>query len=137
MYWLTQTLVPIAVTVVLPTLIVWIVFHSRNNRDNKNAEIAIKAIENNTDIDADKLVEALRNREKSRDELLRLRLLRGCIFAFIGIAAGALALIGSCYEDYDSDIIFGWLVVSFFTLAIGAAYLLVYFVSRKQTEEKK
>ena len=50
MFWIVQTIVPIAVAVVLPVLIIWIVFRAASNKDNKNAEIIIKAIENNSGI---------------------------------------------------------------------------------------
>lgn len=65
MFWLVQLLVPICVCVVLPVIIVWIIFRSVTNKDNKNAEIIIKAIESNSAIDADKLVEALSKKQKN------------------------------------------------------------------------
>lgn len=40
-------LIPIGTAVVLPIMVVWIVYRTKMNRDNKNAEIIIKAIENN------------------------------------------------------------------------------------------
>ena len=91
MFDIVQALVPIAVAVVLPVLIVWIVFRAASNKDNKNAEIIIKAIENNSTVDTDKLVNALSKHGKTPQQLLHLRLLRGCIFTFIGIAMAILA----------------------------------------------
>lgn len=63
------------------------------NKDNRNAEIIIKAIENNSSIDADKLAEALGKRQRTPLQVLQLRLLRGCIFTFAGIGAGIIAAI--------------------------------------------
>lgn len=77
MFDIVQALVPIAVAVVLPVLIVWIVFRAASNKDNKNAEIIIKAIENNSTVDTDKLVNALSKHGKTPQQLLHLRLLRG------------------------------------------------------------
>ncbi len=70
MFWLVQLLVPICVCVVLPVIIVWIIFRSVTNKDNKNAEIIIKAIESNSAIDADKLVEALSKKQKTPRQIL-------------------------------------------------------------------
>ena len=82
---LVPILVPLGVCVALPVLIVWIVFRTIKNNDDKRAEVLIKAIEANNGIDADKLAEALTKPRKSPRQLLTLRLLRGCIFTFIGI----------------------------------------------------
>lgn len=124
-------LIPIAICVVLPVLIVWIFYRHATNKDNKNAEIIIKAIENNSSIDADSLVEALGKKQKTPREVLQLRLLRGCIFTFIGIAAGIYSVIAAsttAYFDINEQPSF---IVAGLGLAIGIAYLVVYFITRK------
>lgn len=128
MFWLTQMLVPLGVCVVLPVLVVWIYYRSLTNRDNKNAEIIIKAIESNSTIDADKLVAALGKREKTPAQVLQVRLLRGCIFTLLGIAAAVIAVFVYRAEDFFA---FSILTTSGFCLAVGLAYLIVYFVTRK------
>ena len=136
MFWIVQTIVPIAVAVVLPVLIIWIVFRAASNKGNKNAEIIIKAIENNSGIDADKIIAALGKSEKSPLQLLQLRLLRGCIFSLLGIATAIFAAVIN--SNYSGDDIFYFsLLASGVFLAIGLAYLIVYFVSRKSVKEEK
>ena len=93
---MTATLVPIFVCVVLPVAIVAIVFAASMNNDNKRAKVLIKAIESNCGIDADKLAEALQKPKKTAREILNLRLLRGCIFSFIGIALCIVGIIPFC-----------------------------------------
>lgn len=127
MFWLTQMLVPLGVCVVLPVLVVWIYYRSVTNRDNKNAEIIIKAIESNSTIDADKLVAALGKQEKTPAEVLQVRLLRGCMFTLLGIAAAVIAALVYRAEDFFAFSI----LTSGFCLAVGLAYLIVYFVTRK------
>lgn len=127
MFWLTQMLVPLGVCVALPVLVVWIYYRSVTNRDNKNAEIIIKAIESNSAIDADKLVAALGKQEKTPAEVLQVRLLRGCIFTLLGIAAAVIAALVYRAEDFFAFSI----LTSGFCLAVGLAYLIVYFVTRK------
>lgn len=128
---LVEIIVPIGICVVLPVLIVWIMYRHATNKDNKNAEIIIKAIENNSAIDADTLVEALGKKQKTPLEVLQLRLLRGCIFTFIGIAAGIYSAIDAsttAYFDINDQPSF---IVAGLGLAIGIAYLVVYFITRK------
>lgn len=132
---LVAIIVPIGICVVLPVLIVWIMYRHATNKDNKNAEIIIKAIENNSSIDADSLVEALGKKQKTPREVLQLRLLRGCIFTFIGIAAGiysAIAANTEAYFDINEQPSF---IVAGLGLAIGIAYLVVYFITRKNIED--
>ncbi|MGM9844834.1 MAG: DUF6249 domain-containing protein [Muribaculaceae bacterium] len=121
---LVPILVPLGVCVALPVLIVWIVFRTIKNNDDKRAEVLIKAIETNNGIDADKLAEALTKPRKSPRQLLTLRLLRGCIFTFIGIAGTAFYLIAD--DDEDSGI----LLLSVISIAIGISYLVVFFMTR-------
>lgn len=129
MFWLVQILVPIFVVVVLPVTIVWIVFRSATNKDNKNAEIVMKAIETNPDIDTDKLVEALGKPRKNALQILHARLLRGCIYTLFGIFS-ALGLLINNYAGHDEDLSTLFLILSVATLPIGIAYLIVYFITR-------
>lgn len=134
MYYLVQLfqlLIPISICVVLPVLIVWIVFRASTNKHNKNAEVIIKAIENNSTIDTDKIIEALSHGQKTPIEILNGRLLRGCIFTLIGISAIVVAIISGYMSIPEQIIQFPALIISGLSLAIGIAYLVVYFVSRK------
>ena len=126
MHWL----VTIGIVVVLPIWVVWLVCRAYTNRDNKKAQIVIKAIENNSPIDAYKLAEALSNKEKSAEQVLQLRLLRGCTFTFVGVALAIFALV-MVLRMYDTDVELVFLFLSVISFAIGLAYLVVYFVTRK------
>lgn len=134
MFWLVQLLVPICVCVVLPVIIVWIIFRSVTNKDNKNAEIIIKAIESNSAIDADKLVEALSKKQKTPRQILVDRLLTGCIFSFIGLASAIYGIYIQCSQPDTSIQNIAYLVAGF-TFAIGIAYLIVCYVTRKALKE--
>ena len=129
-YSLASILVPISVAVVMPVLIVWIVFRALKNKDNKTAEIIIKAIENNQIKDTEKIIESLGKEKKTPNEILQLRLLRGCIFTFIGLAAILLTL---CFDF--TGFIMPAQVLGAISLPIGLAYLTVYFVTRKSVTE--
>lgn len=131
-----QVLVPIFICVVLPVAIVLIVSLTKINADNKRTEVIIKAIEANNDIDADKLAESMRKPRKSAREILNDRLLRGCIFSFVGLVLviiGLVSLIAGSEIGADNvtvPMIFGGV-----SIAVGASYLLVYAVTRRQIEK--
>lgn len=123
-------LVPLGICVVLPVLIVFFITRISTNSDNKRAEVLIKAIECNANIDADKLTEALSKSKKTPLEVLNLRLLRGCIFTLLGVAAAVTAaILGHNVPDMNSQ--YPVIMAAGFCLAIGISYLIVYFVSRK------
>lgn len=132
----TKTLVPIFICVVLPVSIVLIVFLAAMNSDNKRAKILIKAIEAGNGIDADRLAEALRKPQKSERQILNLRLLRGCIFSFVGLALCIVGIVSLCSgSEFDSDPVTVPLIFGGASFAIGLSYLVVYFVTRKQLRE--
>lgn len=128
-----EILVPIFVCVVLPVAIVAIVFAAAMNNDNKRAKVLIKSIESNGGINTEKLAEALQKPRKSAREILNLRLLRGCIFSFVGLALCILGIV-SCRmgTEFAADPVTVPLVFGGASLAIGLSYLVVYFVTRKQ-----
>lgn len=127
-------LVPIFVCVVLPVAIVLIVFLASMNSDNKRAKVLIKAIESNNGIDADRLAEAFKKPVKTAREILNLRLLRGCIFTFIGLALAIFGIIDS--DSYDTIEDNMGLMLGGISLAIGISYLVVFFVTRRNVNDE-
>ncbi|WP_289769566.1 hypothetical protein [uncultured Duncaniella sp.] len=121
---------------VLPIAIVAIVFAAAINNDNKRSKVLIKAIESNCGINADKLAEALQKPKKSAREILNLRLLRGCIFSFIGLALCIVGIVSLCMgTEFSAEHVTVPLVFGGASLAIGLSYLVVYFVTRKQIKD--
>ena len=113
--------------VVLPITIVLIVSRLKMNRDNKRAEIIIKALESNADVDADKLIESLNQSQRSeRGDVQNRRLLRGCIFSLLGL----VAIIAGVVFAFNGESVSKALLLGGGFLAIGASYMIVYFVSR-------
>lgn len=132
---MVENLVPIFVCVVLPVSIVLIVSLRKWNSDNKRAEVLTKAIESGRNLDTEQLIESLRdprNRHYSEKEILYARLQRGCMYTLIGIALGIVFFSGIIH---DIDLPIMVLTVSLVCLAIGIAYLIVFFVSRSDTQK--
>lgn len=133
---MVDILVPIFVCVVLPVAIVGIYYWSQVNAENKRAEILMKAIEANCGPDADKLAEALQKPRKTAREILNLRLLRGCMFTFVGLGLCIVGIVSACMgTEFASDPVMVPLVFGGASLAIGLSYLVVYFVTRKQVKD--
>lgn len=133
---MVDILVPIFVCVVLPVAIVGIYYWSQINAENKRAEILMKAIEANCGPDADKLAEALQKPRKTAREILNLRLLRGCMFTFVGLGLCIVGIVSACMgTEFASDPVTVPLVFGGASLAIGISYLVVYFVTRKQVKD--
>ncbi len=131
-----DVLVPIFICVVLPVAVVAIVFFTIINSDNKRSKVLIKAIESNCAIDTDKLAEALQKPRKTPREILNGRLLRGCLFSFIGIVLCAIGLASyGTGTDFGADGVTVPLIFGGISAAIGLSYLVVYFATRSQVKE--
>lgn len=133
-----STLVPIFICVVLPVAIVLIVFLASMNSDNKRAKILIKAIEAGNGVDTKRLAEALRKPQKSAREILNLRLLRGCIFGFIGLSLIIVGLANYALgAEFSAVPVTTPMMIGAPCIAVGLSYIIVYFVTRKEVKEDK
>lgn len=130
---ITATLVPIFCGCVLPIVIVLIISLRKMNEASKRSQIIIKAIEANKDVDTDKLIESLKEPQKTHQEILNARLLRGCMFSLIGVALAIVGIVNlSTGSDFSDDPVTVSFLFGGISLAIGISYLIVYFVTRKQ-----
>ena len=118
----------------LPIAIVLIVSMRKKNSDNKRTEILIKAIESGEELDADKLAEALGKPRQTPLEVLNARLLRGCMFTLVGLALAVLYLV---WPEYDMSSLMAFILFGAISIAVGIAYLIVYFVTRRQVNDEK
>lgn len=134
MHGIIALFIPIFICVVLPVAIVWIVYRASMNKDNRRAEVLIKSIEANNGIDSEKLAEAMSTRERTPYELLNLRLLRGCIFSFVGVALLVMNILLE-YWGYRGLPIVTAYIVGAVSIAVGVSYLIVYFITRKHARD--
>lgn len=128
-----DVLVPIFCGCVLPIAIVLIICLRKMNSDSKRTQIIIKAIEANKDVDTDKLIESLKDPQKTEKEILNARLLRGCMYSLIGVALSVVGIVNlSTGSKFSEDPVTVPMLFGGISLAIGISYLIVYFVTRKQ-----
>ena len=129
---MVHIIIPLGICVVMPVLIVWIFFRAQMNSDNKRAAVLIEAIKANNNIDANALSKAFSKKSKSPLEVLQSRLLKGCIFSLIGLVLIICAICFCLVGGVDSDLFSFAMLVGPISAAIGASFLIVYFVTRKQ-----
>lgn len=133
---MSTTLVPIFVCVVLPVAIVLITSLAKMHGESKRTQIIIKAIEANKDVDTDKLIESLKQPQKSAREILNGRLLRGCMYSLIGIALAVVGIANiATGSDFSADPVTVPFVFGGISLAIGVSYLIVWKVTRTQVSD--
>lgn len=135
---MANVLIPIFVCVVLPVAIVLIVSLADITKEKQKANIIIKAIEANNNIDADKLAESLKKPVKTARQRLNGRLLRGCIFSLVGLFISIIGIVNLCtYSDFNSDSVTVPLIFGGASIAVGLSFLIVYFVTRKQVNKSE
>lgn len=130
-----NSIVPIAICVVLPVSIVFLTTWRQYNKDNKRAEILMKAIESNKEIDANKLAESLGSPNDQKSDIISKRLLRGLMFSLIGLALIIGSLLIFCNGGFGDTPEFG-LMSGAVLLAIGISYLIVYWVTYRQKQKE-
>ena len=126
-----EILVPIAICVVLPVMIVWLINRTRQNETNRKTEIMLKAIESGATIDADFFkAQQEQKAPKTLKEKLLNRLTAGCVCTFIGIAAVVVCFVleAKLGWDHNGDFMLTFGAIS---IAIGISFLLVFFVGKK------
>lgn len=132
---LEAILIPIAICVVLPVMVVWLTTRAATNADNQRARVLMKAIESNAQIDADKLAEALQRPKRTPAEQQSRRLLRGVLFTGLGVVF-LIAGIVSWYITPSEDTLSMALLGGGVCLAVGCAFLVVFFVNRRKQTDK-
>lgn len=131
-----EIILPIAVVVVLPVLIVWLISRVNINRENRRSEVLLEAIKKGADVDAGRLADFFARDSRAPGELRNLRLLRGCIFTLIGVALGVVELIITNSGGFDTDDIMGIGVLGAVSLAVGISYLIVFKFSGSKEEKQ-
>ncbi len=136
---LFETLLPIFVMVVLPVMVVWLVTRARLKKNEQKMAVLVKAIENGVDIDPALLVSETEGGRNTKMKLVR-KLTTGVICAIIGLAVLICTKLDAFEGVAGIQMLY---IIGGVLIAVGAAYILAFFVGRKylapeiEAEEKK
>ena len=136
---LFKTLLPIFVMVVLPVMVVWLVTRARLKKNEQKMAVLVKAIENGVDIDPALLVSETEGGRNTKMKLVR-KLTTGVICAIIGLAVLICTQLDAFEGVAGIEMLY---IIGGVLIAVGAAYILAFFVGRKylapeiEAEEKK
>lgn len=132
-----EMIVLLGIFVVLPIIIVAIVARAKTNATNKRAQIALAAIEKNSDVDLEEFFKKMNPPRPSIKERLLDKLLYGCIFTLFGVGIYvALAMFGLVIDEVNADMFIGLSFVAVPSLGVGLAFLINYFVGRKVLKQE-
>lgn len=122
---MVEIIVPIGVCVVLPVMVVWLVFRSRNHIVDRKADVLLKAIENGQDIDPEIFSTDNKSGRSLKMNLLG-KLQAGIILVIMGagLFAGAMVIPGK-------DSLF---IIASILLALGIGFCVAFFVGKKWME---
>ena len=140
---LMVVIIVIGCCVVLPLMIVWLTNKRKSHEIDKKTEILMALLEKNPDLDPaevmNKLNMAQGSDKKSSKEKLLEKLFTGCICLLIGIVILVTHLFDVIFlGDRAMGIVGGGVLI-----AVGIAYTIYYFVSKKtlsselEAEEKQ
>lgn len=134
---LTDMIVLLGILVVLPIIIVALVAHAKTNATNKRAEIALAAIDKNTDVDLGEFFNKMNPPRRSIKERLLDRLLWGCIFTLFGVGIYMAVLVYNIFVGhFDRDMFIGMSFAAVPSLGVGLAFLINYYVGRKVLKQE-
>ena len=136
---LFETLLPIFVVVVLPVMVVWLVTRASLKKNEQKMAVLVKAIENGVDIDPALLVSETEGGRNTKMKLVS-KLTTGVICAIIGLAVLICTQLDAFEGVAGIEMLY---IIGGVLIAVGAAYILAFFVGRKylapeiDAEEKK
>ena len=120
-------LVPIAVCVVLPVLIVWLIGRVRQNDTNRKAEVMLKAIESGATVDPEFFKSSKVKKQKTIKQDLLEKLNGACITGLMGVAFIVLSFFKGLNSTVSSYLPFAGAVM----MAVGIGLFISYFAGKK------
>ena len=130
---LIEVLVPIAIVVVMPVLVVWLVMRARQHEVDKKTEVLLKAVEEGVQIDP-----AFFRNAGQKNNSVTGRLMGYLITAMITGIIGLITLVAQIvfYSilglwDRGDGAILMFVILSGILLAVGIAFFIVYSVGKK------
>lgn len=127
-----EMMVYLGIFVVLPIIIVALMARVKTNITNKRAQIALAAIEKNSDVDLEVFFKKMNLPSRSIKERLLDKLLYGSIFTLFGVGIYiAIFVFNMNVGSFDKNMFIGLSFAAVPSLGVGLAFLINYFVGRR------
>ena len=128
---LVQVLTPIAIVVVLPVLVVWLIMRARVHEVDKKTEVLLKAVEKGAQIDPAFFGNVGPKKRTAKDVLMGY-LITAMITGTVGlITTIAQVIFYSRLGIWDNGAPVLCVILSGTIFAVGIAFLIVYYVGKK------
>ena len=138
---LIENLIPIAIVVVLPIVIVWLFYRNRQHETDKRSEIVMAVIEKNPEVDVQEFLNKLNPPKKSYKEQLMTKMHQELLWGTICLIGGAITILViialSILQDFDRRYIAIGSVFGVVPLAVGCGLLAAYNNAKKTLENLK
>ena len=128
---LIPILVPIFCGCILPIMIVWLNNRRRIIENNSRTQIVLTAMEKNPGMDIDEMLKKMAPKQKLLKEKMLAKLLWGCITLLFGVGLAIFDLCLSLGGGMTSSNLAFSGFMSAIMIAVGIAFLINYFISKK------
>ena len=122
-------LLPIFMGCTLFVLVIWMIIRNKKNETNKRAEVVLAAIEKNPDIDAEELLKKMAPKSLRQKQVNKLQW--GIILSMVGPVFVGFGTYLGYVGGYDADDPVFASVWGFIFLAVGIAFFINYYVTKK------
>ena len=138
---LIENLIPIAIVVVLPIVMVWLTYRNKQHETDKRSEIVMAVIEKNPEVDVQEFLNKLNPPKKSYKEQLMTKMHQELLWGTICLIGGAVTILViialSILQGFDEKYIPIGSVFGVVPLAVGCGLLAAYNNAKKTLENLK
>lgn len=138
---IVESLVPIAIVVVLPIVIVWLYYRNKQLEATKRSEIVMAVIEKNPEVNVQEFLSKLNPPKKSYKEQLMTRMHWEMLWGTICLIGGTITILAiialSILLSFDKGYIAIGSVFGAVPLAVGCGLLVAYNNAKKTLNNLK
>ena len=138
---IVESIVPIAIVVVLPIVMVWLYYRNEQLEATKRSEIVMAAIEKNPEVDVQELLSKLNPPKKSYKEQLMTKMHQELLWGTICLIVGAITILViitlSILQGFAEEFISIGSIFGIVPLAAGCGLLAAYNNAKKTLENLK
>ena len=138
---IVESLVPIAIVVVLPIVIVWLYYRNKQLEATKRSEIVMAIIEKNPEVNVQEFLSKLNPPKKSATEQLMTRMHWEMLWGTICLIGGTITILAiialSILLSFDKGYIAIGSVFGVVPLAVGCGLLVAYNNAKKTLNNLK